>query len=141
MRAQDVLAASGHGYLQYAPLVDRTVPRDRRLSASSRRSRSTPFRRAGAESAARRSKLVAAIRTARVRPPGGAGALRSTTGHVHWQLLLSGALPATGLLAQIPFALLAAALAYALGRRRRSGSGPHSPHERLAHLGNALLAS
>jgi len=36
-------------------------------------------------------------------------------GHVHWQVLLSAPF-LLGLLAQIPFALLAAAVAYALGR-------------------------
>ena len=60
-------------------------------------------------------------------------------GHVHWQLLLSGPF-LYGLLAQIPFALLAAALAYALGRvaerlgaalapRRLRTSGTRLAHE------------
>lgn len=111
---EHLLASSGHGYLDYAPLVVGVCAaaavlgfvaavvgaffgRDRRLRVQIR--------------------LIAAV------PPLAFMAQEFAErylqdGHVHWQLVLSGPF-LLGLTVQVPFALLAAAIALALGGAAR----------------------
>ena len=106
-----VLASSGHGYLEYAPLVVALCSAAILLGFLA----SVVSSFLGRERAlGMQIRLVAAL------PPLVFVAQELLErylheGHVHWQVLLSAPF-LLGLLAQVPFALLAAAVAYALGR-------------------------
>jgi hypothetical protein len=108
---EHLLASSGHGYLEYAPLIVGLCSAAVFLAflAAVVSSFLGRERARGAQ-----IKLVAAV-------PPLAFVLQefleryAQDGQVHWGLLLSAPF-ALGLVAQVPFALLAAALAYALGR-------------------------
>ena len=130
-----LLASSGHGYLEYAPLVIALCSAAILLGFLA----SVVSSFLGHERAfAVRIKLVAAL------PPLVFVAQELLErylheGHVHWQVLLSAPF-LLGLLAQIPFALLAAAVAYALDRvaerlgaalaaRRPRHVRPRGPHQ------------
>jgi hypothetical protein len=107
---EHLLASSGHGYLQYTPLFVGLATAAVVLGFLAMVARSF-LDRGGARST--HVKLIAAI-------PPLAFVLQELVerflhaGHVDWHMLLSGPF-VLGLLAQIPFALLAAAIAYALG--------------------------
>jgi hypothetical protein len=107
---EHLLAASGHGYLQHAPVFVGLCSAAVLLAFLATVTRSF----LGSErSRGVHVKLVAAV-------PPLAFVLQELaerllhTGHVDWHVLVSGPF-VLGLLAQIPFALLAAAIAYALG--------------------------
>jgi hypothetical protein len=108
---EHVLAASGHAYLEYAPLAVGLCSAAVFLAFLATILGSFLGRERGSGAQA---KLVAAV-------PPLAFVVQEVLerylheGHVHWQLLVSAPF-VLGLLAQLPFALLAAAVAYALGR-------------------------
>lgn len=104
-----VLASSGHGYLQYAPLVLALCGALAALGFVAHTLAAFRGRDAGGGS---RVKLVAAVAPA-------AFVLQELIerylhdGHLHWEFV--GSAPfLLGLAMQVPFALLAAAIAYAL---------------------------
>jgi hypothetical protein len=104
----NVLASSGHGYLQYAPLVIAVCVALVALAFVATVLAAIRGRECGAE----RRRLIAALTPA-------AFVLQELIeryaydGRIHWELLVS--MPfLVGLATQLPFALLAAAIAFAL---------------------------
>ena len=105
-----VLAASGHGYLHVRPARARALRRARR--ARVRRARARLPSEDAIQSGGTRITLVAAVAPA-------AFVLQELIeryvhdGHLHWELVASAPF-LLGLAMQVPFALLAAAIAFAL---------------------------
>jgi hypothetical protein len=104
-----VLASSGHGYLTYAPLL---IGLCLAVTALGFVAQALAVFRGGDASGGTRIKLVAALAPA-------AFVLQELLeryvhdGHLHWHLVVSAPF-LLGLATQVPFALLAAAIAFAL---------------------------